>query len=74
MWNQEEEPIFPYLDLTIMPKKGRVAMWANVLDEDPMEEHLLARHQALPVESGEKVGLFCLLFTFSLHILSNHSQ
>jgi prolyl 4-hydroxylase len=52
---------FPYLDLTIMPKKGRVAMWANVLDEDPMEEHLLARHQALPVESGEKVGFIVSL-------------
>lgn len=59
---------FPFLDLTIMPKKGRVAMWANVLDEDPMEEHLLARHQALPVESGEKVRLFCRIFTFSMHI------
>jgi prolyl 4-hydroxylase len=46
---------FPFLDLTIMPKKGRVAMWSNVRDDDPMEEHLHARHQALPVERGIKV-------------------
>jgi len=47
---------FPYLDLTVMPKRGRVLMWANVQDEDPDEEHLHARHQALPVISGEKYG------------------
>lgn len=47
---------FPYLDLTVTPKRGRVLMWANVLDEDPNEEDKRARHQALPVLSGEKFG------------------
>lgn len=39
---------FPYLDnLTVMPKRGRVLMWSNVRDDDPAEEHLLARHEAV---------------------------
>ena len=44
------ETQFPYLhDLTIVPKKGRLVLWSNVLDEDPKEEAVLARHRNLPV-------------------------
>ena len=46
---------FPGLDITIQPKLGRVAMWSNVLDSDPDEEDVNARHQALPT-IGEKYG------------------
>ena len=48
------ETRFPYLDVNIQPKKGRVLIWSNVLDGQPDEEALLARHEALPVVRGEK--------------------
>jgi prolyl 4-hydroxylase len=47
---------FPFLDITVTPKFGRVAMWSNVKDEDPNEGHVFARHQALPVIKGVKYG------------------
>ena len=48
------ETQFPYLhDLTIVPKKGRLVLWSNVLDEDPKEEAVLARHRNLPVRGSE---------------------
>lgn len=45
---------FPHVNITVMPKLGRVAMWSNVLDSDPEEEDVMARHQALPVGEGEE--------------------
>jgi len=40
---------WPYLNLTVMPKWGHIAMWSNVLDSDPEEEDVKPHHQALPV-------------------------
>lgn len=49
---------FPYLDLTVEPKRGRVAMWANMFKmKIPMRNTCwLATSQALPVIKGEKYG------------------
>ena len=45
---------FPILDLTVMPKKGRVLIWPSVLDDNPNDKDDLTEHQALPVEKGIK--------------------
>ena len=47
---------FPFVDVRVQPKRGRVAVWSNIRDDAPLEEDLLARHQALPVEKGLKYG------------------
>jgi hypothetical protein len=47
---------FPELDLTVMPKRGRVLIWPSVLDDDPNEKDDRTDHQALPVEAGKKYG------------------
>ena len=47
---------FPELGVTVMPKRGRVLLWPNVLDEDPNEVDLRTTHQALLVEAGQKYG------------------
>ena len=50
------ETQFPNIPVKVQPKKGRVLVWSNVLDQDPEEEDLLARHEALPVVEGLKYG------------------
>lgn len=41
---------FPYLNVTVYPKRGRALVWSNVRDDNVNEESYYARHQALPVE------------------------
>eukprot|EP00977_Amphora_coffeiformis_P028089 scaffold34690_cov288-Amphora_coffeaeformis.AAC.4 len=50
------ETQFPYMDIKVKPKLGRVLVWSNIRDDDPMEENLFARHEALPVVKGTKYG------------------
>jgi prolyl 4-hydroxylase len=47
---------FPNLDVTVMPKLGRVVVWPSVLNENPNEMDQRTEHQALPVERGVKYG------------------
>jgi prolyl 4-hydroxylase len=47
---------FPLLDITVMPKRGRVLVWPSVLDHRPNMEDSRTKHQALPVEKGIKYG------------------
>jgi len=47
---------FPDLNLTVMPKRGRVLIWPSVLNSDPNEKDEGTDHQALPVEAGIKYG------------------
>lgn len=47
---------FPNLDLTVMPKMGRVLIWPSVLDSNLNESDSQTYHQALPVEKGVKFG------------------
>lgn len=47
---------FPDLDLTVMPKKGRLLLWPSVIDSNPSKKDFTTRHQALDVEAGEKYG------------------
>jgi prolyl 4-hydroxylase len=48
------ETNFPRIPVKIRPKKGRALVWSNVRDDDPLEEDLLARHEALPLVKGRK--------------------
>ena len=45
---------FPDLDITVMPKRGRVLIWPSVLDSDPNQKDDRTEHQALPVKAGIK--------------------
>lgn len=47
---------FPDLNLTVMPRRGRVLLWPSVLDDDPHAKDFRTDHQALPVEAGIKYG------------------
>lgn len=47
---------FPSLDITVMPKRGRVLIWPSVLDSHPNRKDRRTDHQALPVEKGIKYG------------------
>jgi prolyl 4-hydroxylase len=47
---------FDKLDITVMPKRGRVLLWPSTLDEYPDQKEERTTHQALPVESGSKFG------------------
>ena len=47
---------FPDLDITVMPKAGRILLWPNVLNENPLRRDDMTHHQALPVEEGIKYG------------------
>jgi prolyl 4-hydroxylase len=49
---------FPSLDLTVMPKSGKVVIWPSVLNEDPNARDDRTDHQALPVIKGVKYGEF----------------
>ena len=45
-----------HLDLTVMPKEGRVVVWPSVLNANTTAEDLRTFHEALPVEKGVKYG------------------
>lgn len=47
---------FTGLNLTVMPKRGRVLLWPSVLNDKPHEKDHRTNHQALPVEAGVKFG------------------
>jgi prolyl 4-hydroxylase len=47
---------FDKLNITVMPKRGRVLLWPSVLDEEPDDDDERTSHQALPVEAGVKFG------------------
>jgi prolyl 4-hydroxylase len=45
---------FPKLDLTVMPKQGRVLIWPSVLNTAPDDIDERTDHEALPIEAGIK--------------------
>ena len=45
---------FPELDITVMPKRGRILLWPSVLDSEPLKIDERTDHQALDVEKGVK--------------------
>lgn len=47
---------FDKLGLIVQPKRGKVVLWANVLDSDLYEADDRTSHGALPVEQGTKYG------------------
>jgi prolyl 4-hydroxylase len=47
---------FDKLDLTVLPKAGRMLLWPSVLDESPHKMDDRTTHTALPVEDGVKYG------------------
>lgn len=47
---------FPFLDITVQPKKGYALIWPSVLDEDPEKKDRRTEHEALPVLKGIKYG------------------
>jgi prolyl 4-hydroxylase len=47
---------FPHLNLTVLPKVGRVVMWTNVLNDYPNHIEDRVDHQALVVTHGTKYG------------------
>ena len=47
---------FPGLNLTVMPKQGRVLIWPSVKDENPSAKDARTDHEALAVEAGIKYG------------------
>jgi prolyl 4-hydroxylase len=47
---------FPELGLTVTPKRGRVAIWPSVLEDNPSAIDDRTKHQALPVIKGVKFG------------------
>ena len=48
------ETSFPALDLAVSPRAGRLLLWADVLDDQPLVKDVRTRHAALPVTRGEK--------------------
>ena len=48
------ETSFPALDIQVSPKAGRLLLWADVLDDEPLVKDVRTRHAALPVQRGEK--------------------
>jgi len=47
---------FPFLNLTVTPKRGRAVLWPSVLDDQPNVQDSRTNHQALPVKKGIKFG------------------
>ena len=47
---------FPYLNLTVMPKKGSAVLWPHGLDTDPRTKDTRTHHEAMPVIKGLKWG------------------
>ena len=47
---------FPYLNITVMPKKGSAVLWPHGLDSDPRTKDHRTHHEAMPVIKGMKWG------------------
>jgi prolyl 4-hydroxylase len=47
---------FPFLDITVQPRRGTALLWPSSLDEDPEEKDKRTEHEALPVIRGIKYG------------------
>mmetsp|Transcript_27312 Transcript_27312/g.76638 ORF Transcript_27312/g.76638 Transcript_27312/m.76638 type:complete len:317 (-) Transcript_27312:96-1046(-) len=47
---------FNDLDITVLPKRGRVLLWPSVLDQHPSRKDSLTHHEALPPIKGIKYG------------------
>lgn len=47
---------FPALNLTVIPKQGRAALWPSVLNEDPNQFDERTNHESIPVVKGIKYG------------------
>ena len=47
---------FPKLDITVTPKRGRVALWSSVRNDNPHRKDPRTEHAALPVTKGVKFG------------------
>ena len=47
---------FPFLDITVQPKKGSAVLWPSVLDQKPESKDGRTEHEALPVIKGLKYG------------------
>ena len=45
---------FPFLNVTVQPKRGRIVLWSNVLHTQPNVMDLRMIHQAMPVKKGIK--------------------
>ena len=58
---------FNKLGITVPPKKGSVAIWPSVLDEDPYKKEYRTNHEALPVEEGIKYGANMWLHMYNFH-------
>jgi prolyl 4-hydroxylase len=48
--------MFPHLNLTITPKKGRAVLWPSVLNHDPNSLDNRTNHEAMEVIKGVKYG------------------
>lgn len=45
---------FPFLNITVVPKKGRALLWPSVRNQRPNSRDPSTYHEALPVQEGEK--------------------
>ena len=48
------ETSFPFLNISVKPKKGRALLWPSTLDSDPTKMDPRTRHEAKPVIKGRK--------------------
>ena len=48
------ETSFPVLELKVSPRAGRLLLWADVLNDQPLVKDVRTRHEALAVTHGEK--------------------
>ena len=48
------ETIFPELKLSVEPRAGRLVLWPDTLDAEPLVKDQRTRHAAAPVIRGEK--------------------
>ena len=50
------ETAFPYLGISVKPKKGRALLWPSVFSSDPKQRDIKTAHEAKPVLKGRKYG------------------
>ena len=53
------ETRFDYFDnggMKVKPKRGRIVLWPNVLDDNPLDVDDRTGHEAMPVIKGHKYG------------------
>ena len=63
---------FNRLNLTVMPKRGKVVVWPSILDEDPLEWDERTHHEALPVTKVSTVSDIVTLQSKRLDLISSH--